>query len=426
MFFLKKYTIKQATKQVIYICLVLLAFSRGKAQTFTNIVPNGSFETYTQCPTYQGQISNAVPWTGPLINSTDYFNACSSQCNVPYWAGVSYTAYPFFLNSLNNGTAYVGYWHFQSVGEYLQVKLSDTLKNGVCYYAEFYTVVGQCSLYYTNNVGASFSAVEYPTNYSSNPSSTLNIPQHITRFGNPIVKDTLIWNKIAGLYTGSGIEAYILIGNTKSNSNTDTLNVYPHGSYQYLGAPNSYRFIDAVSVFSINPSGLLPWSYNDTTVTLGDSVYIGNYMGGNFSPKWYTMAGNYIANNAGIFVSPTVTTQYVVQYTVCGTPRGDTVKVTVVPPSGLNESNGLNNSIFMFPNPAEDKLNIEFKNIHSGVFKITLASALGSSLLQKTVKVDANNKTTTLNLNLANGVYLVSITNINTNETSCKKLLIAR
>ena len=158
----------------------------------------------------------------------------------------------------------------------------------------------------------------------------MNLLPSITQYGNPIIKDTVKWTKISGIYKSNGIESYLAIGNFLPDSQLDTLNLYPPGSTPYYTIPNAYVFIDAVSVFSINPSGNLPWQYRDTTIVQGDSVYIGNTMGGNFNPQWFTIGGSYIAANAGIYVKPATTSSYVVNYTVCGTPRSDTLEVKVV------------------------------------------------------------------------------------------------
>src|SRR5688572_17362556 len=67
--------------------VTMLWVEPGMSQTFQNLVPNGSFETYTQCPNNSSQIYFATPWKGPTTNSSDYQNACSPGQNVPYYAG---------------------------------------------------------------------------------------------------------------------------------------------------------------------------------------------------------------------------------------------------------------------------------------------------------------------------------------------------
>jgi hypothetical protein len=243
-------------------------------------------------------------------------------------------------------------------------------------------------------------------------------------YGNPVIIDTCKWRQVAGLYTANGSEDYITIGNFKNDANTDTVPMYLWGHGPVTAAPNAYILIDAVSVFSINPTGSLPWSYRDTTIIIGDSVYIGNQMGGNFDPEWYTISGNYIATNAGIYVKPATTSSYVVQYTVCGTPRADTVEVKVV--SGLGVlTNGLRESEFkLYPNPAKNEIEIEFIS-EPGILKpkkVQINNVVGKEMKSLVIgnrkqKIDVSD--------LDNGVYFLIIRN-NQNETITKKMVIAK
>ncbi len=317
-------------------------------------MPNGSFETYTQCPNTRSQIYFAPPWTGPTTNESDYLNACSNVMNVPHYGGIG-SAYPWYLLA-KEGKAYAGIFLYQqfnsSYREYLQCQLTATLNADACYYVEFFAANNQRHKFTVNNVAAAFSATAYPVNLAS-PGIVINLPQHITNYGNPVLPDTVNWQKISGIYKAGGNEKFIVIGNFKDNANTDTVRLYPPGIHV---ASYAYTFIDAVSVYSINPNGVLPWSYRDTVVYLGDSVYIGNKMGGmNFNPQWFTSGGNYITTNAGIYVSPAVTSSYVVQFTVCGVQRSDTVVVTVLSAVNLRAENLrlLREQLKIFPVPAD-------------------------------------------------------------------------
>ena len=44
-----------------------------------NLVPNPSFEEYTECPWNFGQWANVVDWTSPYTTSADYFNICAGN-----------------------------------------------------------------------------------------------------------------------------------------------------------------------------------------------------------------------------------------------------------------------------------------------------------------------------------------------------------
>ena len=356
-------------KKLILIFTLFFSFANSQ-----NLVPNWSFESFTVCPNLGGQITYAVPWFGPTSNSSDYYNSCAtiaSNLNVPYQGGGGF-------QYAKDGNAFGGIYLLNGFGtnyrEYLQVKLMDSLANGVCYYVEFYANLHNSDRFATNNVAANFSSLAYPTTYTSISTMTaLNVPQHITMYGNPIIKDTMNWVKISGLFIGSGTEKYISLGNFKDNLNTDTMTIYK-GPGNYYG---TYCFFDAVSVYSINPTGPLPWSYSNTAVNIGDSVYIGNTMGGSFSSNWYTLPGNvFIKNAPGLYVKPVVTTTYVVTFTLCGVPHSDTLKVTVNN-VGTNELEIKNEELVISPNPNNGLFQIEILN---NQFAIEASASLSTEI----------------------------------------------
>ncbi|MDP1800439.1 MAG: T9SS type A sorting domain-containing protein [Bacteroidota bacterium] len=319
----------------------------------TNIVPNGSFENQYSCPNGYGLLANAISWFSPTNTTTDLYDSCSVYSNVPYAQGQFLS--PIYSMS---GHAFIGMHQYSSGNrEYAQVKLIDTLIANGCYYAEFFTRVQGICPQAINGMGINFSATSY-TNFPSGPAIVQ--PTQITRYNNPIIKDTLDWAQVNGIYTATGNEAYLTIGNFNDNPNTDSSFWHPTSPWAF--GEMSYYFVDAVSVYSINPNEILPWSYKDTSIFLGNSVYIGNYMGGNFNPSWYTYSGNLIANNAGITVSPTITSQYVIQFTVCGVPRADTIKVTVINDVGVVEQSINSSDLIVSPNPNNGLINLSISN----------------------------------------------------------------
>ena len=62
-------------KPVFYsVCLLLCAFSSLNAQQ--NLVPNGDFEYYSNCPTNLSQTANCTGWAFFTNGTSDYFNSC--------------------------------------------------------------------------------------------------------------------------------------------------------------------------------------------------------------------------------------------------------------------------------------------------------------------------------------------------------------
>jgi len=231
------------TRIALFACLVLLHFF-SMAQ---NLVPNPSFEEYTQCPTNGGQIDYTLYWTTPLIgggSSPDYFNPCGA----PSWrtpangygyeparTGVAYTAIvTATYNPLNPAQ--------NNVREYLQVQLLDSLTPGVEYCISFYVSAGDSMGWVSNNIGVYFS----PTKVSDTciyPCGLTYTPQFENDSTNDL-SSRVGWTEVSGRYTASGGEKFIVIGNFRDSVTT----VATYVDWSNLGNLNRYAnyYIDDV------------------------------------------------------------------------------------------------------------------------------------------------------------------------------------
>ena len=339
-------------------CVLIIILSHRQFLGQTNLVPNWSFETYTSCPIGSGQLALATFWQCAGACG-EYYNSCATY---PYSTPNYDNCYQ--IPKDGNGFIALQTYDGSNYREYARVKLIDSLKNNYCYYIEFF-VNETCGMHFaTNNMAASLSKKTY-----SSAGLPLNLPQHITKFGNPIIYDTLNWVQVAGIYNATGHEQYLTIGNMKDDANTDTTSANMGNGY-----PGTYYLIDAVSLYQINPSAQLPWTYQDTTVNFGDSVYIGNYLGGNFTSNWYLQGGGFINSRPGIYVKPNVTSNYIVQFNLCGVQISDTVTVTVIHSSGINGREIKNSEFLINPNPNNGLIDIEILNkdfiLHNSTIKI--------------------------------------------------------
>lgn len=201
----------------------------------SNLVPNPSFETYTNCPNNIGQANYALGWSS-FSNTPDYFNLCGTS-------GFSVPLNAFGYQLPANGNSYCGLLNYMSKAlfpgndyrEYLGIALSSNLTIGTKYYVSFKVALTINSLIPSNcassKIGALFSTVPFS---SSNPAPTNNLPKiHSTS----IISDTLNWTKVFGSFVADSIYQYIIIGNFFKNTNTDTLilNGDPYcSSYYYV------------------------------------------------------------------------------------------------------------------------------------------------------------------------------------------------
>jgi len=77
----------QTAKRYILLCCCVLAGSITNAQFSPyNLIPNPSFEQYTNCPYYLANLRNDKPdyWYKPDLRGARYFNACANGYDYNY------------------------------------------------------------------------------------------------------------------------------------------------------------------------------------------------------------------------------------------------------------------------------------------------------------------------------------------------------
>ncbi len=206
-----------------------------------NLIQNGDFETYSNCPNSANQISLAIPWNTANTNvPSEYFNTCSSNPIV----GI-----PINLDSLlgyqqtHSGNGYVGINSFaplaSQIKQYITAPLVDTLIAAQKYRLTFFVSLCNDSKYGIDGMGAYFSnqILNCPTF-----NCVLNqVPQVDNPSGN-ILLDTLNWMPISGSFTADGGECYITIGNFKDDTTTQKAISRPSNTW------STYYYIDDVSL----------------------------------------------------------------------------------------------------------------------------------------------------------------------------------
>ena len=374
-------------KRFVLFCFIGLCFViSSKAQ---NLIDNAGFDTYTLCPAASGDLANVTPWI-KSIGSPDYFNSCftNSFVSVPK----NLLGYNYQVPRSNN--AYVGISTINVTNtndrENISSPLSTNLINGNYYIVKFYVAAAQAYKLASNNLALNFSSTLTTT---VSIGSTVNLPMHIYKFGNPIIADTLNWTEIMGIYKANGTEQYITIGNFKDDNNTfiDTIN---NSMFTYV----AYYMIDDVSV---EPICTTFWSYRDTTVAIGDSVLIGPCITG-LNINWYDATGTFITNAPGIYVKPNSPTFYTATEDFCGSIITHTINVGVSP-VGINDISYLNEVVGVSPNPSNGLVTVTSRFDFE---KIEVTNVTGQVMFSEIV----NNKTYELQLqNYAEGIYFVKV-----------------
>jgi type IX secretion system substrate protein len=184
-----------------------------------NLVPNGDFEQYSNCPSGVSDFNGFVSgWFNPTTATPDYFNQCSAGTLVGVpgnWVGYQYAhsgiAYSAIVIVRKNNNP--------NFREYLEIQLTTTLTANTCYHFEMYFSLANSSKYVTDDIQVYFSDV--PVAGIMNSQYLPFIPNIANAQGN--YPDTVNWIIMSGNYTASGNENYLLIGNFKDSLATNTV-----------------------------------------------------------------------------------------------------------------------------------------------------------------------------------------------------------
>jgi len=241
-----------------------------------NLVPNPSFETYSQCPDFPDQINRATPWTMPTNGTSDAYNACAG--NDP---NVSVPVNQFGNQAAYTGNGYAGFILRNSTGgsyrEYIEVALTAPLAAGVTYAVSFYVSLSDQSRWGIDKFGAYLSVG--PVGPVNTASVLGVVPQIINPAGN-FITDKTGWTLVSGIYVAAGGEDHLVIGNFADDAATTP--VMGLGGF-YNGA---YYYIDDVSVVRAGsscvtpPAGMVAWWPLDETSGTHVADIWGGYDGG--------------------------------------------------------------------------------------------------------------------------------------------------
>ncbi|MGZ3863812.1 MAG: T9SS type A sorting domain-containing protein [Bacteroidia bacterium] len=360
-----------------FIAIFILGF--GLSPKAQNLVNNGDFELYSNCPTNGGQINYATGWINATPStSPDYFNLCGVfNCSVPYNDDG-------YQKDYLGGNGYAGIYafnfYFPNDGrEYIQTQLNSTLQAGHKYLGSMY--VNTCDAYNysigTLGIYLTATAVQGPSTVGF-----MNVPN--PQIKNPILlSDTVNWMLVQDTIIATGTEQYLTIGNFCYDSLSDTVRVYHMG----FGHNNDYAYyyIDGVSIYDVTSGACNNyWDAGfDKYIFKGDSIRLGAINTDNSTFNWVnSLGGNTFLSsntNARPWASPTVTTTYCVNKKC---PNNnifiDTVTVVVTDTNsvGINQISRDKSTIIIYPNPTSDKIYTSIKN-----GEISLFDVLGNEVL---------------------------------------------
>jgi len=215
----------------VFLIAFLLVPECGNAQ---NLVPNGNFEYK------KGRRHSQRPWR--FVNTVDFFVVGGKRRMPP-------GSEKWHLPKAKDGVAYVGLRIYSDYREFIQIKLTDKLKEGQRYYFEMWVSWSDHSNYYAKELGASL--YRKKPSYTSDYYIFSNRPQIEEKNPKGIVQDSIQWVKISGTYRAKGGEQWLSVGNFSTTHFKDRLKKRRWYSLNFWHH-EAYYFVDAVSLVKLD------------------------------------------------------------------------------------------------------------------------------------------------------------------------------
>ena len=230
---------------VLFLRLLILLFvvaTLTGSISAQNLVPNGDFETFTECPDNLDQFSNASGWI-PYRGTPDYFNAC----NVTNYVGTPLNLTNGFQFPLS-GNGYGGFigLEYNNNREIMGTELISPLVVGQEYYVEFYWSRTFGGLAHSNcdcassHLGALFSTHSY-----DNINDIIPVTNSAHVYDPTLLVDSTNWVKISGWFTADSAYTHLAIGDFFDLENNEV--AYYNGTSETLFL-NTYYYIEDVCV----------------------------------------------------------------------------------------------------------------------------------------------------------------------------------
>jgi hypothetical protein len=235
-------------KNLMIILMSLLSYTFINTQV--NLVQNPSFEEYSSCPFYQGQIEYATGWYN-FGYTPDYFNTCSTNSNF---------STPYNMCGYQNpatGNAYAGIYTYSTpqppidinIREFIGTELSSSLSIGTKYFVSFKVALAidqnQRFNHASNKIGLLFTNNFYSID---NPLTITNFA-HI--YEDDIITDTTNWTIISGSFVADSAYRYAVIGNFFDDFQTSISQIQ-----DTISDKSAYYLIDDVTISTDSLSAL--------------------------------------------------------------------------------------------------------------------------------------------------------------------------
>ncbi len=231
-------------KTILFIALMLMFNNILFSQT--NLVPNSNFQEVTKKVKEEGMINMATPWVSPTLAPADLYVSDTKSSLI----GVPENAYG--EEKPMEGDNYAGFLAYSYKNKeprsYLQVKLTEPLKEGVEYCVTINVSLADLSKYACNHLGVFLSKNAVSAN---NTDIMLFEPQIVSR-KLTVYEKQFYWVPICSTYKAEGDEEYITIGNFTPDEKLTLTKVKRPRGFTSPQTYDAYYYIDNVSVIESN------------------------------------------------------------------------------------------------------------------------------------------------------------------------------
>lgn len=227
--------------------LLFAALITATAMQAQNLVPNPSFEEYSECPDQLGQVDRAIGWSR-YRGTPDYFNRCDTfDVGQVVSEHLGIPANGFGWQEPATGNAYAGAatwtsfpenWH-----EQLGAMLTEPLQPGVPVFLSFKASPTDVNLteffrYSVEGLGMRFVMEPYLHDTIWPP-----LPDAAALYMQDPPMDTTAWYQVSGVYVPDSAYWYVVLGNFFNDASITPVVLNPNGTSEA-----AYVYIDDVCV----------------------------------------------------------------------------------------------------------------------------------------------------------------------------------
>jgi outer membrane protein OmpA-like peptidoglycan-associated protein len=231
-------------KKIALSILALALTIMATAQDANEMVENGSFEQIEGKIKKGGAIEVAVGWVSPTKTGADLYATRVKE-------GFGVPNNPRGKEDAHDGKNYIGIKTFSYGGKeartYASTKLKTPMRKGLKYAVKFYVSLAEGSKYASNNIAANFSKKQY----SIDADKTITGESHVMDVENRVFNAMFGWDEVCGVYTATGGERFLTLGNFSSDADTKSERIKKPKGFAGQQMVSAYYYLDNISVMLI-------------------------------------------------------------------------------------------------------------------------------------------------------------------------------